>query len=184
MNGWTNIIICIQGLKHEHQRADRDDHVTFHCENLDPICDFVPLGLSCCNWFRGGCCQKVAQFEKLSGSAYDMTGPYDWWSIMHYESTAFAKPHQRTLIRVDGLEGDPPRNRPSEGDQSRICKMYKAECDHYRNCEKEKCSCIQPCWGPRCAGSHSPWKPACCYSAGDWFSAWCADANPLVGESP
>ena len=58
------------GLKHEHQRPDRDDFVTVHTKNIQPA--------------------SKSNFEKLSASSVITTSDYDFQSIMHYATTAFS----------------------------------------------------------------------------------------------
>lgn len=67
------------GFFHEHARPDRDDHVTIHWDNIDP--------------------SKYVNFEK----AFEINSrgsPYDYESIMHYTSTAFALDPQFPTISI------------------------------------------------------------------------------------
>jgi astacin (peptidase family M12A) len=73
------------GLKHEHQRPDRDDFVTVHVNNVQA--------------------ERAHNFEKLSASSVITTTVYDFQSIMHYSSTTFSK-DPSMLRTIDGNHGE------------------------------------------------------------------------------
>lgn len=73
------------GFFHEQARPDRDDHVTIHWDNIDV--------------------SKYANFEKAL--EIDSRGsPYDYESIMHYTSTAFALDPQFPTITMNNPQED------------------------------------------------------------------------------
>jgi hypothetical protein len=70
----------IIGLRHEQQRIDRDNYVTFHPENAADTADFA---------------------KDDSGSATEPVGDYDYVSIMNYRSFAHTGNGRMTLTRND-----------------------------------------------------------------------------------
>ncbi|XP_052219913.1 uncharacterized protein LOC127837120 [Dreissena polymorpha] len=67
------------GLYHEHTRADRDNYVTIHYENIYNKSHY--------------------NFDKrVAGTYLDFNKPYDYHSIMHYGKRAFADPINATSI--------------------------------------------------------------------------------------
>lgn len=91
------------GLWHEQSRADRDDHITIKWDNIHP--NYV-------NNFA----QHILDGEDL--------GDYDFGSIMHYPSNAFAvDKHKPTIVTRNG-ESIGQRNGLSRGDISAIQLMY------------------------------------------------------------
>lgn len=72
------------GLKHEQQRPDRDDFVTVHEDHIQP--------------------GRESDFEKLSASTVLKTVPYNFQSIMHYDTTAFSI--DGLLHTIDGKHGE------------------------------------------------------------------------------
>lgn len=95
------------GLYHEQSRPDRDAHVTIIWQNIQQ-------GMS-------------YNFDKQPASSIDSKGtPYDYSSVMHYDSTAFGGGRQ--TIRTNdpskqGLIGQ--RNGFSEIDKQQINLMYQ-----------------------------------------------------------
>ena len=71
------------GFKHEHQRPDRDNFVSYHSENVadDTYKDY---------------------FEKLTAGDHILISPYDFLSVMHYGDRYFAKPDTQTLTVMRG----------------------------------------------------------------------------------
>jgi len=71
------------GLHHEHNRPDRDEYVTIKLNNLSD--------------------QKWAYaFSKKSTREVDSLGTqYDFYSVMHYQSTAFARSGTKTIVVKD-----------------------------------------------------------------------------------
>lgn len=72
----THEMLHALGFWHEQSRPDRNDHITVHTENIDPV------GLS--------------QFN-VRKSIDSLGTPYDLKSIMHYHSFAFSKNRKRTM---------------------------------------------------------------------------------------
>ena len=70
-------IFHVLGLLHEHQRSDRDDHITIKWEN-------IPYGYN-------------LHFAKLKRSK-TLDLPYDITSIMHYSPTQGASPEGASSI--------------------------------------------------------------------------------------
>lgn len=70
------------GLWHEHNRTDRDDHVIFNAANTDDPDQFTPYG------------------DVLSTGVN--VGPYDFDSIMHYESYALSNNGLPVLTKLNG----------------------------------------------------------------------------------
>ncbi|KAF9538869.1 zincin [Agrocybe pediades] len=120
------------GLKHEHQRPDREQTVHFQCENLNPKCSNMPQGGNCCGTsYPNGCCKQKADFTV----AYDFNsaGPYDITSVMQYRANAFALPGKNTLVAAAPGVHVPTHNidKLSNGDIRRICQLYN---DRGENC--------------------------------------------------
>jgi hypothetical protein len=65
------------GLRHEHQRFDRDEYMTINWKNIR---------------FSG-----LSNFLKYSQTSYPILGPYDPLSIMHYEDFDFSKNGKKTI---------------------------------------------------------------------------------------
>jgi hypothetical protein len=74
------------GLIHEHQRADRDDFLELHAENIQ-------------NGFLG--MQHKVNFSRERMAKQT---PYDFLSIMHYPRNAFSKNGKDTLTPLPGYE--------------------------------------------------------------------------------
>ncbi|KAF2870662.1 hypothetical protein BDV95DRAFT_668810 [Massariosphaeria phaeospora] len=123
----------VLGLKHEHQRHNRDDHIHLLCENIAPGCSTMPTGKTCCEPaanLPSGCCGARGQLAKEDPQSSDYGGYYDFVSAMHYADHAFALPDKKVMVaRRQGdkvpstLLGD-----PSKGDIARVCKIYSDEC--------------------------------------------------------
>jgi hypothetical protein len=97
------------GLMHEHQRADRDQFIEVHFGNIG-------FGLS-------------AQFNKISEQ--NSIGPYDFYSIMHYDANAFSSNGQPTMTVRPGYEafadfGMYKRTTISSGDRLAMSTLYGA----------------------------------------------------------
>uniref|UniRef100_A0A914EE62 Metalloendopeptidase n=1 Tax=Acrobeloides nanus TaxID=290746 RepID=A0A914EE62_9BILA len=94
------------GFFHEQSRADRDDYVIIHWENVE-------TGLQ-------------DQFDKYSLSMIDHLGTkYDYGSVMHYAPTAFSKNGKATIEpRKKGAEIG-QRVGFSETDLYKVNKLYK-----------------------------------------------------------
>ena len=90
------------GLWHEHSRADQNQHIYIHWENI-----------------RQG---NEAQFRPLFQNAL-LLGPYDYDSAMHYSEDAFASEGQLSISRLDGGPLG-PRSGLSIGDIAACKKLY------------------------------------------------------------
>lgn len=97
------------GFFHEQARPDRDDHVVIHWDNIDP--------------------EKYINFNKAT-EINSRGSPYDYESIMHYTSTAFAINYQLPTISVK----DPNLNVVLGGattmtdiDQEQLRLLYRCE---------------------------------------------------------
>ena|SRR5436190_531049 len=132
---------CI-GLLHEHQRPDRELYVHYHCENLNPSCDTMTPGTTCCSsGLPPGCCSSAGNLGIINSPSFDYSGPYDANSIMEYRRDSFALSGKDTLTPVDPRVVVPVRN-PSNPDQidfDRICKMYDTWCMKAQTCREIGC---------------------------------------------
>lgn len=90
------------GLWHEQGRADRDEHVTIHFENIIPSMAF--------------------NFNQHITDGEDV-GPYDYDSIMHYPRWAFSRNGEDTITPIGDHEIG-QRGTLSEGDIAAVIYMY------------------------------------------------------------
>lgn len=75
------------GLLHEHTRRDRDEHVKVKMENIKPI-------------YRPNF--EITKSSTGGETLIPLNGAYDYASIMHYSSKAFAvNPTESTIVPVD-----------------------------------------------------------------------------------
>ncbi|XP_071535527.1 uncharacterized protein [Panulirus ornatus] len=102
------------GFPHQQVRADRDEYVKIHEENIDP--------------------KHIRNFKKMKGkNAYLMTVgiPYDYNSLMQYPRNGFSNGKGPTITILKphaGFVGQ--RDEPSRSDIASINRLY--ECwDHY-----------------------------------------------------
>ncbi len=93
------------GLYHEQSRADRDEKVTVHFENIQP----------------GHQNNFLTHLDRSDG--VDL-GPYDLGSIMHYSSFAFSANGQPTITKKDGSTFTSQRAALSIGDIRALEAMY------------------------------------------------------------
>jgi hypothetical protein len=97
----------VLSLGHEHQRPDRDGYVTIDLTNLPP--------------------SLHSSFARGTVSAYQMVGPYDYGSIMHYSAFSGAIDRSRPTIRPnDGswLNQMGLAPEPSRGDHNSVELLY------------------------------------------------------------
>uniref|UniRef100_A0A1I7XCE9 Metalloendopeptidase n=1 Tax=Heterorhabditis bacteriophora TaxID=37862 RepID=A0A1I7XCE9_HETBA len=95
------------GLWHEHMRYDRDNYITVHYKNINPM--------------------YQSQFDKVSKFEAETYGiPYDYTSVMHYAETAFAikgkismETKDPAYQKVIGHHRD-----ASVNDYKKICMIY------------------------------------------------------------
>ncbi len=78
-------LIHALGFWHEQARPNRDDFVTVNFNNVIPGMEH--------------------NFNKVFSDSTTLGTPYDYYSLMHYESTAFSKNGQATIVaRVNGFD--------------------------------------------------------------------------------
>lgn len=99
------------GLFHEQSRSDRDDHIRILWDNI-----------------QQGSAYVVDQFRQYSeqGLQGSDLGPYDFDSVMHYSSEAFAAGNAPTMVKKDGSlirRSDDL----SSGDIAAVLAMYAGE---------------------------------------------------------
>ncbi|MDO6386765.1 M12 family metallopeptidase [Uliginosibacterium sp. 31-12] len=73
------------GWQHEHQRSDRDQHLTINVANISSGMEY--------------------NFDKLPATSADAFGAYDFASIMHYDAYAFSSNGQPTMVPVSSSVG-------------------------------------------------------------------------------
>ncbi|XP_070501172.1 low choriolytic enzyme-like [Chironomus tepperi] len=100
------------GFDHIQSRSDRDEFVDILWENVEK--------------------DEFSQFDKVNPKRFKNFGtPYDYYSVMHYDSKAFTKNGKRTILPKDQKYRKIIGRLPymSEGDANRINKMYKCDFD-------------------------------------------------------
>ncbi|CAJ0953172.1 unnamed protein product, partial [Mesorhabditis belari] len=98
------------GFWHEHSRADRDDHVQINWANIIP--------------------GAKSQFDKIPRFIQDLLDePYDYFSVMHYEATAFATNARYSIESKDEKLTDLMGTGTdlSYGDIRKINKLYNCQ---------------------------------------------------------
>uniref|UniRef100_T1IUP2 Metalloendopeptidase n=1 Tax=Strigamia maritima TaxID=126957 RepID=T1IUP2_STRMM len=95
------------GFWHEQSRADRDDHIIVHWEN-------IANGME-------------TNFLKYTWAEIQGLGePYDLGSVMHYAANAFARrPFSRTIVPRRSAENIGQRNGFSVTDLNKLNKLYE-----------------------------------------------------------
>ena len=91
------------GLWHEHSRADRDQHVTVHLENVQPGYE--------------------SNFNQHIADGDDVGETYDYGSIMHYPRDAFTKNGLDTITPPAGVTIG-QRSNLTAGDIQAVVYMY------------------------------------------------------------
>lgn len=94
------------GLWHEHTRADRDNHVTIHWQNI-----------------LTGTTHNFRTYVQQGFDGFDH-GAYDITSIMHYGSDAFSANGNPTITRLDGSTFGAQRTELTAGDAAIALQMY------------------------------------------------------------
>jgi hypothetical protein len=90
------------GFEHEQSRPDRDKHLTIHWENIN----------------KGVC----SNFDICKGCKVDT--PYDYASVMHYDSHAFSCNDKMTMARVTSNKKIGKNFRLSPSDKIKIRALY------------------------------------------------------------
>lgn len=119
------------GLHHEHQRPDRDTHITVHCDNIrDQEKNGVTIKAVCPASASTNCEGWGCAFEKMPFTFADYSTPYDIHSLLHYRSTSFCDPSncQKTITGKNGHPDPVDGVAPSLGDALRICELYSDQC--------------------------------------------------------
>lgn len=97
----------VLGLMHEHQRPDRDLYIQVFPENAG---------------------EMAYSYDKLSLGAMDNSGPYDFYSIMHYWNAAYSVNGKLIMVPRPGFEKYASimgrATTLSAGDQTLIQKIY------------------------------------------------------------
>ncbi|WGH74472.1 M12 family metallopeptidase [Tenacibaculum tangerinum] len=97
------------GVFHEHSRADRDNHIVIHYENISSGVE--------------------SNFERAVDRGYnasDYTSELDFGSVMMYPSNAFSSNGLPTITKLDGSTFSSQRNGLSPSDIQGINLMYPA----------------------------------------------------------
>jgi Astacin (Peptidase family M12A)/Ricin-type beta-trefoil lectin domain len=94
------------GLWHEQSRADRDSFVVVDTDNIE-------IGKK----------DNFKTYVELGMDGMDV-GPYDFGSIMHYDSWDFSNGDGPTITRLNGDEIDAQRNGLSPGDIAGVARRY------------------------------------------------------------
>lgn len=105
----THEVMHALGFTHINNRQDRDDFVQIFHENL--MYD---------DW--------SSHFDKIDSRNFDDFGtPYDYLSVMHYPSYAFAKAYEYSILPCDSRYDDVIgfATEMSHGDIERLTKMYE-----------------------------------------------------------
>ncbi|KAK6730506.1 hypothetical protein RB195_007143 [Necator americanus] len=101
-------LLHVLGLWHEHMRADRDEYIKVHQENIQ-------LGFK----------NQFAKMMAPDAATYGV--PYDYLSIMHYPKDANAVPGTITIETLDPKYQDAigKQKEPSKNNYKKICLIYK-----------------------------------------------------------
>lgn len=97
------------GFTHMHNRQDRDDFIQVFPENL--LYE---------HW--------ISHFDKIDPRNFDDFGtPYDYLSVMHYPTYAFAKAYESSILPCDSSYDDVIGlvTEMSHGDVKRLSRMYE-----------------------------------------------------------
>lgn len=94
------------GIWHEQSRADRDNHVTIHWDNITP-----------------GQEHNFQTYVQRGVDGFDHS-PFDFGSVMMYGPFSFSNNNQPTITRKDGSLYTVQRNGLSVGDKALVKVMY------------------------------------------------------------
>ncbi|CEF70657.1 Astacin-like metalloendopeptidase [Strongyloides ratti] len=147
------------GLNHEHDRVDRDSYIKIFMENVDYYEKY--------NFFK---------ISPQDTSTYGI--PYDYGSIMHYDTYAFSKNKQKTMVPIiliyektigtiekmsfDDIKMVNLHYCTGECYNSLTC--YNGGYQDPKNCQK--CRCVDGFAGKQCdeIPSHNSECPSTCYN--------------------
>lgn len=96
------------GFWHEQSRIDRDKYIRVVLENIES--------------------SQRYNFDKVTSREAMDISTYDYQSVMHYESTAFSKNGEKTMIRLDGKTDELGQDRYgtfTEGDIYKLRTLYQ-----------------------------------------------------------
>lgn len=95
------------GFVHEHSRADRDQYIQIHWDNI-----FVP---------------QKNQFQKLDEKiSQPASYPFDYYSVLLYPPHAFSKNNSPTITKLDGTIYQANRSYLSRGDIEKVKSIYSS----------------------------------------------------------
>ena len=95
------------GFWHEQSRADRDNFVKIHYENIKP-----------------GYVHNFRTYADTRMDGQELSAELDFGSIMMYPSTAFTKNGKPTITKLDGSRYSTQRRAPSEMDFAAMRMLY------------------------------------------------------------
>lgn len=175
---WMHELGHAIGLLHEHARSDRDQYITIQWDNI-----------------RDGMSVAFDRYDQRVPNGVDL-GPYDFDSVMHYDSEVFSVAQDRpTMLKKDGSRVG-ANIEISKGDAAAVNQLYadapKEELDVFpgscqNRCEQpdmvdvgdgRQCSCHQTCkvWDDCC----EDYAPVCDGDAPDDAP----DGNPTEPDEP
>lgn len=136
------------GLMHEHQRPDREDHISVKCENYAPWtvsgCPDASYP-ACCSGSTDKCCDDWHNYDVASTALFNKYGDYDCNSIMHYNANNVLQSKPGCTIN--------PSTLPTQGDYDAICGIYHNECAPWKavnfctTTKEEECGTCNPISG-------------------------------------
>ncbi|KAI1965821.1 hypothetical protein LOZ58_000721 [Ophidiomyces ophidiicola] len=136
------------GLMHEHQRPDREDHITVDCAGYAPwTIDGCPAASypTCCSGSSDRCCGDWHNYDIAPSNRFNKYGDYDCNSVMHYNAGRVLKSKPGCVIN--------PSATPTQGDYNAVCGIYEAQCAPWKAVkfcpakENEECGTCKPISG-------------------------------------
>lgn len=119
------------GLHHEQTRPDRAANINFDCTKYSPWtiqgCE-NRLYPECCDpaiRLTEKCCGDYHNYDIASPAIYDMYGPYDCKSVMHYPAGG--------VLGSTATCNIAPSSLPSEGDFNAVCEIYTTFCKPWKD---------------------------------------------------
>lgn len=104
-------LMHVTGFWHEQSRFDRDDYIRIIWENIEPGMEY--------------------NFDKYSwDDIQTLDAPYDYGSVMHYGTHAFAKGYGPTIMPKDGTQPSAiigQRQGLSDLDVEKVNRMYSCK---------------------------------------------------------